>query len=146
MRMTLGLAAAVVAIAATTVAHAQEEVIKARKAIMQVNQQAAAIAFKMAEGEIPYDPAIAAAALSAISHDNEIFPTFFPDGSDTGDTKANPAIWQDKAAFVALSVKMVADAKIAAEAASTLEGLQAKIEAVGQNCAACHKQFRLQSP
>ena len=146
MRMKLGLAAAVVAIAIATVAYAQEDVIKARRAIMQVNQQAAAIAFKMAQGEIPYDPAIAVAALSAISHDNEIFPTFFPDGSDIGDTKANPAIWQDKAAFVALSVKMAADAKIAAEAASTLEGLQAKIEVVGQNCAACHKQFRLRSP
>ncbi len=144
MRVTLGLATVVV-IASTTLAAAQSDVIMTRKSMMQVNQNAAEVVSNMSEEFAVFDAAVAQAALNAISHDNELFPALFPDGSDVAPSKALPSVWEKKDEFAALSMKMAADAKAAADAATSLEGLQGPLlKEVFRNCTTCHSQFRAQ--
>jgi cytochrome c556 len=148
MRVVLSLAAAAMMLAANA-AHAQqagEVVIKTRQSIMQVNQNAAELVFGMAEGDIPFDAAAAKAALMIIAADNEVFPTLFPDDSKGGKSKALPAVWEKKDAFAALSMKMAADARAAADAVTTKAALadSALLLQVGRNCTSCHGQFRQQ--
>jgi len=141
MRMTLGLVVAAT-IALTGAAHGQEAVVKTRKAIMQVNQSSSEVLVGMLRGNIPFDAAIAGAAFSAISQDNEIFPTFFPDGSDTANSGALPTVWSNRDEFVALSMKMSTDAATAAQEATSPEALGPLLTAIGRNCANCHGRFR----
>ena len=83
----------------------------------------------------------AAAKLKELS---AAMPTLFPAGSDKGETKALPAIWTDRAGFVAAN-KGEGDA-IDALAAAAGTGDMAKVaEAfgnVGKACGACHEKFR----
>jgi cytochrome c556 len=129
-----------------TIAYADinEDVISLRRGLMvNANQQAIKVAIQMARGDVPFDATLAQAALLTISHDAEVFPSLFPKGTETGfDTKAGPAIWSDFEGFKALSEKMAADAKAAAEAATTLDGLKGALGPVGQNCQACHEKYR----
>ncbi|HZP21032.1 MAG TPA: cytochrome c [Bauldia sp.] len=148
MRIRLGLAVVALATTAATFAFAQEEVIKLRQKVMDVNGQAAGVAVGMIRGQIPFDPVVAAAVARSIASDNEIFPDLFPAGSDKSEgettTKAAPAIWENMADFKAISVKMVADATAAAKAAAQgKDAFAAAFNAVGQNCGACHSKFRL---
>jgi len=73
------------------------------------------------------------------------FPTLFPAGSDHGDnTKALPAIWQDRAAFDKDSANAAAAAqKLAMLAkADNGPGFAAQLKVLGGTCGTCHKQFR----
>jgi cytochrome c556 len=142
MKMKLGLAAAAVAVSVATLAYANEDVIVMRQALMKANGQAMKIVVTMAKGDMPFDATVAMAALGTIANDAEEFPSFFPEGSETGDTRAGAAIWSDPDGFKATSDKLAADATAAAEAASTLEGLQGALGSVGSNCQACHEQYR----
>jgi cytochrome c556 len=142
------MAVVTVATATASLAFAQEDVIKLRQRLMDVNGQAAGVAIGMIRGQIPFDPVIAAAAAKSIAADNAALPDLFPAGSDKGEgdteTKAAPAIWIDNADFRALSAKMVADANAAAGAAAEgQDAFAAAFEAIGQNCSACHKTYRL---
>jgi cytochrome c556 len=139
------MALAVLSIGITTVAYGDiaEDVIKMRQRLMDANGQAARIAIQMARGDVPFDATIARAALLSIAHDNDVFPTLFPDSTKTGKTKAGAAIWDDAAGFQALSAKMVADATAAADAAAKgVDAFKAAMTPVGQNCQACHQKYR----
>ena len=144
MKKSLCIAIALIGISTATVALGQhDDIIKMRQRLMDSNGQAAKVAVSMIRGELPFDATIAAAVANSISHDNAVVFDLFPDGSDKGETKAGPAIWSDKAGFKALSLKMVTDAKAAADAAA--KGKDAFVEAftaVGQNCQACHEKYR----
>jgi cytochrome c556 len=146
MKMKLGVAAAVIAMGIATIAYADfnEDVIKLRRGLMEIaNQQAIKIVIQMARGDVPFDTTLAQAALLTISHDAEVIPSLFPPGTESGfNTKAGPAIWSDFEGFKALSDKMATDAKAAAEAATTLDGLKGVLNQVGQNCQACHEKYR----
>jgi cytochrome c556 len=144
MRFRTGLAAAAVALAIGTIASAQGNVIEERQAIMKANGAAAGLLSQMARGEAPFDAAAAKEALEGIATRMQTFPTLFPAGSDTGDTKAGPAIWTDMAGFEATAAKIVAAATAAAGSATTLEGLQSGFGAVGAVCGECHSKYRLQ--
>ncbi len=153
MKKTLGVVIAFVGISAVaTMALADplsEAVISMRQRLMDSNGAAGALAVGMIRGTIPFDAAVAAAAANSISHDNSVVFDLFPDGSDKGNgsdgkpTKASPDVWKNKADFKALSLKMVADAKAAADAAAQGKDAYAKAFAVvGQNCQACHEKYR----
>ena len=148
MRMKLGLAVMLVATTAAGLAFAQEDIIKLRQRVMDVNGQAAGVAVGMIRGSIPFDPVIAAAAAKSIADDNSVLPDLFPPGSDKGEgdtnTKAAPAVWTDMAGFKALSAKMVTVATAAAAAAANgKDAFATAFNAVGQTCGACHQKYRL---
>jgi cytochrome c556 len=144
MRIAVGLVLAALAVGfvGTGVAVSQDDPIAARQALMKKNGAQAGILNGMVKGDTAFDATAAKAALATIAEDMAIFPTLFPDGSDTGDTKAGPAIWSDRAGFEAASAALQQTAASAAESVTTLEELQAVFPQIGGACGACHQQYR----
>ncbi len=144
MKKTLGIAIALIGISAAAVAAGQQDdIIKMRQRLMDSNGQAAKVAVSMLRGDIPFDATVAAAVANSISHDNAVVYDLFPDGSDKGDTNAGLEAFSDKAGLKAISLKMVADAKAAADsAAKGKDAFAEAFKAVGANCQACHEKYR----
>lgn len=70
--------------------------------------------------------------------------SLFPKGSDTGKTKATPAIWEKSDDFSKAAKNL---GKAAGELAATAKAkdeanLGVKVKALGDACGACHKAFR----
>ena len=142
--MRLGLAFVAVSIILTGVAIGQDDPIAARQQLMKMNGAALKTSLDMVQEKVAFDAAQAAKAMNTIVSDIETFPTLFPEGSDVGDTKASPEIWTNNEEFKALAAKLATDAKAAAEAAGQgLGAFKTAFAAVGADCGACHKQFRL---
>jgi cytochrome c556 len=144
MRFVSLLAASAVAIGFVGTAIGQEGVIKQRQDLMQKNRHALMTGFGMARGNVPYDAAAAAAAMTIIAEDAAVLPTLFPAGSETGgETKVLPAIWENKADFDAIAAKLGDDAKAAATAAADgLDAFKTALGPVGAACQTCHEKYR----
>ena len=144
MRLSIAFAVAALALSTVVPAHAADDPIAARQALMKKNGAAAKVAVDLMKGATPYDPAKAAAAMKDIADDMTVFVTLFPEGSDKGDTAASPAIWTDMAGFKALADKTIADATAAGTAAAGgLESFKTAFAAVGGDCQSCHEKDRL---
>ncbi|MDF1599297.1 cytochrome c [Mesorhizobium sp. YIM 152430] len=127
---------------------ANAEPIADRKALMKSNGEAMGVLGATAKGEREFDAAAVMAALEQLNANAEKFDVeaLFPEGSDTGDTKAAPKIWEDMAGFTAAADKFKEAAAAAAAAApDSRETLQPQVGAVGQTCGACHETYRLPS-
>jgi cytochrome c556 len=145
MRMRVGLALfalSVMVVSGAGVAVSQDDPIAARQQLMKNNGAAMGALNAMVKGDAPFDAAAAKAAFQTLVDDMTVFPTLFPDGSDTGDTKAGPAIWSDRAGFEAASAKLATDAAAAAASVTTLDEPKAAFPTVGGNCGACHQKYR----
>jgi cytochrome c556 len=126
-----------------TVVLAQDNPIEARKALMKGSGQHAGVLNRMVRGQEPYDQAKVAAAFAYLAEKAQKLPASFPDNSRTGDTRALPAIWDNRPAFNAAVAKFGKDvADNREKAVSGLDGLKAALPAVGQNCTTCHEAFR----
>jgi cytochrome c556 len=81
----------------------------------------------------------------AIKRWGVLFPTLFPAGSDTGNTKAAPAIWSDSAGFQKASMALsTAGGELEAAAkAGDATAAAAAFKGIGEACGACHKEYRL---
>jgi cytochrome c556 len=136
------LAVATLAIGATVVA-AQQDPIEARKTLMKNSGQQAGLLNRMVRGQEPYDAAKVATAFGHFADKAQKLPAAFPENSRSGDTRALPLIWEDRARFnaaIAQFTKDVADNR--EKAVSSLDGLKAALPAVGRNCNSCHETFR----
>lgn len=121
------------------------EPIETRQTIMQSVGAAAKISGGMVKGEIDFNPDIAMAALTTFAAAGHSFPTFFPEGSETGDdTEAKASIWEDMDGFIAASSDFADDASaaVAAEPAD-LDAFKAAFGSVAENCKACHEEYRV---
>jgi cytochrome c556 len=144
MRISFGLALITMSVILTGVAIGQDDPIGARQKLMKANGAAAKTALDMVQGKVPFDAAKAAQAMNTIVSDMETFPTLFPEGSDKGDTKASPDIWANMDDFKMHAAQLGTDAKAAADAAAQGEdAFKAAFGAVGGDCGACHKKYRL---
>jgi cytochrome c556 len=127
----------------TTVVFAQSgDPIAQRRALMKSNAAAAGNAGKMLKGETPYDKSAAEAALKQLSESAAKGPSLFPAGSDKGDTRALPKIWENKADFDARFAKLGQDAAAAQSKTGSLDEFRAAFGPIGQNCAGCHQEYR----
>ncbi|MEJ8473894.1 c-type cytochrome [Roseibium algae] len=139
--------ASVASIGATSVIAAGDP-IAIRQSIMQSVGAAAGLGGGMMKGEIAYTPAAGKAVIAAMDASAHSFGSFFPAGTDTGDTTASPKIWEDAAGFEAALAKF-AGASGAAMAASGKNGpadvdaFKAAMGPVFGNCKACHQDFRV---
>ena len=146
MLRLFGLALAVsVGIVSVSVS-AQEDPIVTRQKLMQANGAAFyGVARRMLEGEIPFNPVVAQSVLrtnDAVAHS---FGDYFPEGSDQGDTRASPAIWEEMEEFQQYLAEFRAEALEAREAdPQTLEEFRVAIEGLGETCQQCHDEFRLE--
>jgi cytochrome c556 len=98
-----------------------------------------------ARGDKPYDAAAVLASLQALDAQAAKFDVeaLFPVGSETGETKAAPQIWEDRAGFQAAADKFKGDIAAAVAAApQDLETFGPLLDTIGGNCRACHGPYR----
>lgn len=71
-------------------------------------------------------------------------PARFPEGSGTGNTRALPTIWSDRAGFERASANMVTQlqAMRAVAASGDAAALPAAFQQTGATCGACHRPYR----
>lgn len=129
----------------STAAFGVEDPILTRKKLMQSNGGAAGAAQAMIKGEIPFNPVVAQAALRNFNAVAYSVGDYFPEGSDQGDTRASPKIWEEMAEFQQYLADFQADTDAARSSdPQTLEGFQAAMAEIGENCQQCHEDFRLE--
>jgi cytochrome c556 len=136
----LGLGLAMIAGVAIA-AEATDPTVKARQELMDVIGMNTGILGKMAGGENPYDAAAAEGAKAAMAAAAaEIAAKFEPQATDPKST-AKADIWTNWDDFVKKGDAL----KAAAEAmdASSLEGVQAGMGAIGGSCKDCHTAYRI---
>lgn len=122
--------------------------IATRQALMDSVAGAVGLAAGVQKGEVTYSPAVGKAALTAAAAAALAFGDFFPEGSDTGETKAAPKIWQDQPAFNAELAKFQEAALAGAAAAgkdgpASGEAFVELMKPVMGTCKGCHESFRL---
>jgi cytochrome c556 len=96
----------------------------------------------MVEGKKPYnkDEAVRNANLAAAIAD---YPrNFFGEGTDKGETKAKPEIWQKRSDFDAKMDKMITAVKALPQAAGDPAALKKAVDDAGSACKACHDDYR----
>ena len=131
-------------------AYATEDPIATRQAMMQGNGGAAGAAGAMLKGELDYSPVVGKAVITSIHGVAMAFGDYFPEGSDEGaDTRAAPAIWEDRAGFeeeLATFREVTASAVEAAgqDGPPDLAAFQGAMEAVFDSCMSCHEDYRLE--
>ncbi|HRO50895.1 MAG TPA: cytochrome c [Hyphomicrobium sp.] len=142
MRRAFPVLAAIV-LGATAVAAQNLAPIKERKAHFDDIGDAVKPVAAMFKGEQAFELATVQSALTLIREKTAVLPDLFPEDSKEGeDTRALPAIWNDKTDFNN-RFKKLADAAEAAEPAMTDEASfkTAWKDLVG-NCSGCHKNYR----
>jgi cytochrome c556 len=144
-RLIVGLAALSV-VAVTAAAFATQDPIMTRRALMSANGAAAGAGGAMMKEEAPFNAAVAKSVFATMRAVSYSYGDYFPAGSDTGDTKASPKIWEDPDGFAAALAKFQQDAEAALAAdVQDLDGFKAAFGQVTGNCKACHDAFRLPS-
>ena len=117
----------------------RKEIMKERGALMR-------ILGPIAQGQQPFDAATVMDALQKLN-DNAArvdVSVLWAPGTDTGDTKSSPKIWEDMAGFQAAVDKFTADTEAAVAAnPQDLASFQAVFGPVAGNCGACHEAYRL---
>ena len=141
-------AIAALVLAATALSAAAQQIkpesqIKLRKsayALMNYNFGSLAA---MAEDKKPYDKDVAGRNADMIAMLSDVPKGFFGEGTDKGETKAKPEIWQKRSDFDAKMDKMIAEAKKLPQAVRTdLAALRKAVGDAGDACKACHDDYR----
>ncbi len=119
-----------------------DEIIAARRA----NQTRVQDLVKIVDTGLKSNAAASALVdqLKEIDDREHLLKGYFPDGTQSGDTHALPAIWTNRAGFNAIADRFVADldkALLLAKAGDTA-GLTAQWAQATSNCGACHRDFR----
>ncbi len=138
-----GIAASFVLPAAAQFAK-PEDAIKYRKNALFVMQQNFGRVAGMAAGKIPFDAKVAADSAAVAEFVGKLPWVAFGPGTDTGDTKAKPEIWANKAKFDDIAKKMDAEMVKLSAAAKTgnLDNIKVAANAVGGTSKSCHDDFR----
>jgi cytochrome c556 len=148
IRAVFAAAAAAVIAIGVCAASAQEDPIKARKALMKSNGDSAKLASDMAKGDKPYDQAAVNKIFATFQDAAAKMPALFPESSQAGDPadqfNAGPKIWENMADFKARFVKFGDDAKAAEASVKDVDTLKAALGNIGKNdCGGCHEIYRL---
>lgn len=121
-----------------------EDAIKYRKAAFTVIAAHFGRIGAMASGRAPFDAAAAAANADIVASMSKLPYAGFGEGTGSGETRAKPEIWTDRAKFDAAASKMqeeVAKLNVAAKSGN-LDQIKVAFGAAGQSCKACHDNYR----
>jgi cytochrome c556 len=121
-----------------------EDAIKYRKAAFTVMAAHFGRIGARASGTAPFDAAAAAANADIVASMSKLPYAGFGEGTGSGDTRAKPEIWTDRAKFDAAANKMqeeVAKLNVAAKSGN-LDQIKVAFGAAGQTCKACHDNYR----
>ena len=145
----LAIAAVALVAATATLAAAQqralkpESQIKLRKSAYALMNYNFSTLEAMAEGKRAYDKEAAGKSADWVANLSEVPREFFGEGTDKGETRARPEIWQKRADFDAKMDKMVREAKQLPQAArADLASLKKAVDTVGDACGSCHDDYR----
>ncbi len=142
MKIVAGSIVAIGLLAGLGSAFAQGDVIAARRdGLKGVARQMEAI---KAVVDQRGDPRSLTGGISGMIVFFEGLPARFPAGSGTGDTRALPAIWSDRAGFETANTNMVTQLRAlqAAATAGDQAALAAAFQQTGATCGACHRPYR----
>ena len=148
MKSFVSLALAAAAVSLAIPAQAQfakpEDAIKYRKNALYVMSTHFGRVGAMANGRIPFDAAAAASNAALAETMSKLPYVAFIEGSDKGDTRAQPAVWTDRAKFNAAAEKMQTEmSKLAVVAkGGNIDAIKAQVGVTGGACKACHDDFR----
>jgi cytochrome c556 len=121
-----------------------EDAIKYRKAAFTVMATHFGRVAAMANGRIPFDAKAAADNAEIATIASKLPYAGFVEGTDKGETKAEPKIWSEKDKFNAAASKMQEEmAKLNVVAKSgNLDAIKAAVGETGKSCKACHDAYR----
>lgn len=119
-----------------------EDAIKYRRAALLIVGQNFGPLAAMAQGKMPYDRDAAVRYAEIAAFVAKLPWGSFGPGTDTGDTKAKPGIWQNSSDFQAKRDAMLAEIQKLPQAAADLDSLKAQVGATGKACKACHDEYR----
>jgi cytochrome c556 len=144
----LMVAAGLATLLASTPAAAQfakpEDAVKYRKAGMTLMASHFGRVAAMANGRVPFDAKAAADNAELATILSKLPFAGFVDGSDKGDTKAEPKIWSEMDKFRAAASKMqdeMTKLNVAAKSGN-LDSIKAAVGETGKACKACHDSYR----
>ena len=145
---SLSLAVVTAAVAASAVAQVAfqkpEDAIKYRRGALTVMSAHYGALGAMATGRAPYDAAAAARHGEVIQLVSTLPWSAFTPGTDKGETRARPEIWQEEAKFRQAHERAIQEVgRIAVAARSgNLDQLKAAWGPNSGSCKACHDNFR----
>ncbi len=136
-------AMALVGFTAVEAADDPANVIKYRQTIMQSHGTHLAPIVMVVNGEVSFTGHVVAHARAAHAV-SLMLDDVFPEGTDTGDTRATPAIWQKPAEFdAAVKALQAATGELVRLAESgDMAAVGAQMNKVVESCGGCHKPFR----
>jgi len=121
-----------------------EDAIKYRKAAFTVMAAHFGRIGAMSAGKVPFDAAAAAANAEIVATMSKLPYSAFGEGTGTGETRAKPEIWTNRAKFDAAAAKMqeeVTKLNVAAKGGN-FDAIKTAFGAAGQSCKGCHDDFR----
>ena len=119
------------------------KVIKYRQTLMKATASQITNIFSVLKGETSFTMHIAANA-RAISDNAVMILDVFPRGSEEGNTRAMPEIWQNWTKFeaAAAALKAAADKVATAADLGDMTAVGAAAGEMGKACGGCHEPFR----
>jgi len=121
---------------------AMDDVVKQRREVMKQTRDMFVPLVKMVKGAQPFDAATVKKNAEAIARHLEKASRLFPEGSDTGDTRAKPEIWLLQDEFQAIFRTAIDKAKALSQVTSAEQLAPAVMALGGKGCKACHEKFR----
>ncbi|MEO7334945.1 MAG: cytochrome c [Caldimonas sp.] len=121
-----------------------EDAIQYRKAAFTVMSTHFGRVAGMAAGKIPFDAKAAAENAEIATIMSKLPYVAFIEGTDKGETRADPKIWTEMDKFRAAATKMqdeMAKLNVAAKSGN-LDAIKAAAGETGKSCKACHDAYR----
>lgn len=140
---SFALAAAALAITTASVVAAP---VEDRQANMKERSAIMKVLGPILQGKVEFNADVVAAELARLEENTKAgsdLEVLWPQGSDTGEAKASPAIWTDSDGFRAANEKY--EANVAAAVAAKpqdLAAFQASFGPVAAGCGSCHESYR----
>ena len=124
---------------------AGDDPIHERHELMENTGKAAKPVGQMLKGEAPFDAARLMESLQTFEGVAAEFGGLFPAGSESGgDTKADPAIWEDREGFEAALLKWQDAVAAAIDAQpADVDAAKAAMNPVFGACKGCHDNYRI---
>lgn len=148
MKKTISMIGASMALAMAIPAQAQfakaEDAIKYRKASFTVMAAHFGRLGAMANGRIPFDAKLASENADIVAAMSKLPWAAFGEGTDKGETRAKPEIWQESAKYKEAADNMQAAVmKLnTAAKAGNIDALKAAFGPAAASCKTCHDSFR----
>ena len=96
----------------------------------------------MLRAKKPFDLAYVQKALRETASDAKMLKTMFPEDSKVGETRALPAVWEQKARFDGLFDDFIKVSDAAATTVTDEVSFKTEMPKVFATCKACHDDFR----